>query len=69
MTPLVIIELVVEVLKLIRIRTENMTEEQIQREIEIAWALFKPIIWPFLPHETKVLLENLEKLEQTKTTN
>lgn len=56
-----IVELATEVLRLIRERREGLTQEEIRREEIIAWAIWKPILWAFLPPETKKQIEDLER--------
>jgi hypothetical protein len=53
MTPLIVVSLITEALRLINNIIEGKSPELRQAEALVGWALFKPIVWPLLPEETK----------------
>ncbi|HET6454349.1 MAG TPA: hypothetical protein VFI02_08090 [Armatimonadota bacterium] len=59
MTPLAVIGLIEQVLKLVNNIIEGKSLEQRQAEALIAWNIFRPLIWPFLPDEVRVEVAKL----------
>jgi hypothetical protein len=54
-----LIPLITEVLRAFNNLTEGKSPEQRKAEALIAWELVKPIIWPFLPEETRKQVDAL----------
>lgn len=59
MLPLAVVGLIEQGLRLLNNWLEGQTPEQRQAGILIGWAIAKPILWPFLPQETKEQVVNL----------
>lgn len=59
MTPLAIIALIEQVIRLVNNIIEGKPMEQRRAEAMVAWTLFKPLVWPFLPDETKTEIDKL----------
>lgn len=53
MTPLVILGVIEQALRVFNNITEGKSLEQRQAEALIGFSILKPLVWPFLPKEVK----------------
>ena len=59
MIPIAVLGVIEQALRAYNNFTEGKSSEQRRAEALIAFALFKPLLWPFLPEETKAEIDKL----------
>ena len=60
MTPLVVIALIEQAIRLVNNIIEGTPMEQRRAIALAAGAMLKPLVWPFLPDETKAEIDKLK---------
>ena len=58
--PIVVLSLIEQILRLVNNIIEAQPMEQRRSEALIAWRVVKPLLWTFLPDDTKAELDQLE---------